>query len=159
MPIQLPPPTPASIGAVPISRLINSANGILGGGDLSADLDLELELLTGGANYTPTYSNLLNATTILHRNAWFMRVGNTVHVGGAVTITPTNPSTVLLGVSLPIASNLSSDYDLAGMICNAAASTVGGARGRAADDIAQIVWNAPGTSAVDYWYNFSYPII
>jgi hypothetical protein len=94
-----------------------SSAGILAWGDLT-NMSGVLPIANGGGlsgTYTPTLSNTTNVSASTARQCTYMRVGNTVTVSGQLDIDPTTTLTAtLLGISLPIASSLSTVYQLAG---------------------------------------------
>ena len=86
--------------------------------------------------YTPT---LTNGTNIASSTAWplqYMRVGNTVTVGGYINIDTTATGASGLRMSLPIASNFTASTDAGG---------VGSRPSTAAND----AWNMYAVSATD----------
>lgn len=72
-------------------------------------------IVTSG-QYTPTLTNNTNiSASVANANTTYMRVGNVVSVAGSVTITPTaNSVATTLYISLPIASALTANGQLAG---------------------------------------------
>lgn len=70
--------------------------------------------ITSGT-YTPSLYNGTNvAASGLNADFMYIRIGNIVIVSGSITIDPTATGTTELGISLPIASNLGTSYDLNG---------------------------------------------
>jgi hypothetical protein len=68
--------------------------------------------------YTPTLTNTTNVASSTASSCQYMRVGNVVTVSGQVDITPTSAGAItVLGVSLPIASNLSAGRNCCGTSC------------------------------------------
>lgn len=59
--------------------------------------------------YTPTLTNTTNITASTANTAYYTRVGNMVTVSGRVSIDPTATGSITLGVSLPIASDISNN--------------------------------------------------
>lgn len=64
--------------------------------------------------YTPTLTNVTNITASEAFPCTYMRVGNTVTVSGKVDIDQTSPGAIELGISLPIASTFTNDYQCSG---------------------------------------------
>lgn len=64
--------------------------------------------------YTPTLTNTTNISASTPRLCSWIRVGNVVTVGGQLDIDPTALGDTLLGISLPIASALTTAYQLGG---------------------------------------------
>jgi hypothetical protein len=59
--------------------------------------------------YTPTLTNTTNITASTANTTYYTRVGNMVMVSGRVSIDPTAAGSITLGVSLPIASDISNN--------------------------------------------------
>ena len=70
--------------------------------------------LVAYGTYTPTLTNTTNIGASTARLATYMRVWNTVTVAWQIDIDPTATWAVLLGISLPIASDFSTVYQLWG---------------------------------------------
>lgn len=66
--------------------------------------------------YTPTLTNATNVASSTAFNAQYSRVGNVVTVSGRVDVTPTAGAgaITLLGISLPLASTITSDGEING---------------------------------------------
>ena len=74
--------------------------------------------------YTPTLTNAANIAASTAFTCQYMRVGNVVTVSGRVSIDPTTASTATtLGMSLPIASDLTEQTQLGGTFSTSAIST------------------------------------
>lgn len=110
--------------------------------------------------YTPTYTDILNATTITAYSTAYYRVGNKVTVFGRVDIDPTTATAVSFLMTLPIASNIGGFGDLAGSFVNInAAPITGSIVGDSGGDGASIQFT-PTTAAAQVWqFNFSYKVI
>jgi hypothetical protein len=66
--------------------------------------------------YTPTISNTTNVAASTMRQAFFTKVNNVVTVYGTIEIDPTSGAAATsFNLSLPIASNLATSYDLSGV--------------------------------------------
>lgn len=61
--------------------------------------------------YTPTYTGILNVTSITGHQCSYMRVGDVVHVQGKVEIDPTIVGSTSVRVSLPVSNNFGNDYE------------------------------------------------
>jgi lysophospholipase L1-like esterase len=80
---------------------------------LRAQSDLGGGLLSG--TYTPTLTNVANVAASTAYSCQYSRVGTVVTVSGEVDIDPTTTLTLTqLGISLPIASNLTATNELGG---------------------------------------------
>lgn len=121
--------------------------------------------ITGGASaassgtYTPGFADAGNAASAV-ANAPFtwMRIGNVVHVAGNATVAPITPGVPFsMYVTLPIASNLVSLGDLAGVMAfgGASANFAGGVYAHPASDRAQC-YSYMGTGGDNAAISFSY---
>lgn len=141
-----------------------------GFGDLSgvaaAGHDQSVTLAAG--TYTPTLTNVANAGSLSPSVAQYIRVGGTTTVSGKLTFTPSagGGTTTRIGISLPVASNLTADSDLAGSATGNSAtqlSTSNGivtfaALGDAANDRAELNGLCYFTGANALWYHFTYAV-
>jgi len=140
-------------------RNINGA-GLITVTQNTGDITIDAPTIASG-NYTPTLFNTTNvAVSVAHVTNW-IRVGNMVTVSGRVEIDPTNNnSSTVLGISLPIASNLASSEDVGG---SAAAADVAGqcaaVLGDAVNDRALMQFVAGSATNHSMWFTFMYEII
>lgn len=114
---------------------------------------------TGDGAYTPTVGDLTNTVAPTPGVAMWSRVGDTVTVSGAVSITPQASGTVQVDLSLPVPSNLGVPADLAGT-CGAGgvAGMCGSVWGNDATDRARVQFTTTVTTAQNVRYTFSYRI-
>jgi hypothetical protein len=108
--------------------------------------------------YTPSLTNATNVAASTAHVCQYMRVGNVVTVSGRVDIDPTTASTATsLGMSLPIASNITAFTQLGGTFCTPALSTntTGAIRGNLANDRADFEIIV-GTDVASRSYHFSF---
>lgn len=70
---------------------------------------------SSSGNYTPSASGLSGFDSVVPGNAFWLRVGNIVHVSGIVTADPSTTGTVQFDLSLPVASTLGGSSSLAGV--------------------------------------------
>lgn len=114
--------------------------------------------------YTPTITNVANASSITGYEARYIRVGSIVSVTGRfdATVTSGSGTATEIGISLPIASNLASTDDLAGVF-QIHLSLGGGAivvvEADITNDRAKIRFNSSGSGATTFVYAYSYEII
>jgi hypothetical protein len=108
--------------------------------------------------YTPTSFNTTNIAASTPQSAQYMRVGNTVTVSGQIDIDPTATGFAILGLSLPIASNLTSPVQLSGVF-NCPDAAGGGVYGDAANDRATFQFTATSASNLTYYYTFTYQVL
>jgi hypothetical protein len=96
----------------------NIAADSIGTSEIAANIITQSEVSTSfitSGTYTPTLTNTTNITaSTANADTMYFRVGSIVHVAGRVDIDPTGTGTVVLGISLPIASNFSSENQCAG---------------------------------------------
>lgn len=117
--------------------------------------------LTSGT-YTPTLTNTTNITSSTALVCFYQRVGNIVFVNGSATITATSTgTTTVLGVSLPVASNIGASTDLKGFgISNYSFWTDPILSGDSANDRATLTYavgDTAGTQTV--YFQFSYSVL
>lgn len=90
--------------------------------DITVELTGVVPLTLGGTGassatqtYTPTLTNTANVAASTARLCTYMRVGNVVTVSGQLDIDPTTTATLTtLGISLPIASDFTTAFQLGG---------------------------------------------
>lgn len=131
------------------SALHNNALGLAG----------TTEQYVGSGTYTPTLTNVTNIAASTAYVCQFMRVGNVVTVSGRVDIDITTASIACeLGISLPIASTLSTDEQCSGVAAShAVASLCGRVSGDIAANRAQLRWIATADVANRAWsFTFTY---
>lgn len=115
-------------------------------------------LLSG--SYTPTLTNNTNIAASTAHTSYYFRVGDMVHVFGTVEIDATTASSqISMSMSLPIASNLGSSDDLAGVFGTSAASQAGRVTGSAGNDNASFVCVPDSSANLTYNFSFSYKVI
>jgi hypothetical protein len=108
--------------------------------------------------YTPTSFNTTNIAASTPQSAQYLRVGNTVTVSGQIDIDPTLVGFALLGLSLPIASAITSPVQLSGVF-NCPDAAGGGIYGDATNDRATFQMTATSASNLTYYYTFTYRVL
>jgi len=108
--------------------------------------------------YTPTLTNESNITASTAYQCQYMRVGNTVTVSGKINIDYTATGSATLGISLPIASDIANDNEVAGTM-NAEVNNGGVIRGDATNNRAQFYINTGSSAGYDYFFTFTYQIL
>jgi len=136
--------------AAGISTTTVTASGAVTGSNIVA---------TPSGTYTPTYTAGTNITGSTHRKAQWSRAGNVVTVSGAVTLTATASNTASqFYVTLPVASNLSTAYDLiggAGPTGAGATALTASIVGDAANDRALVsLISSAMTFVACYWFQY-----
>jgi len=111
--------------------------------------------------YTPTLTNSTNLDGSAAYAAQYTRVGDNVTVSGKVDVDPTTSGlATVLGISLPIASNLANEHECAG---SASAAVVGGQcaaiRGNVASDRAEMAFIAQTNTNQAMFFTFTYRVI
>lgn len=111
--------------------------------------------------YTPTLSNTTNITSsTANADAKWFRVGNIVRVSCQVSVRPAGAGSCVLGVSLPIASNLAASTELSG-VGVWSTTIVGSVTGDTTNDRATFTFTAtadPGVEAPTQ-IEFSYEVL
>ena len=115
--------------------------------------------LAAGA-YTPTLTNVANLDASTAYSCQYLRVGNTVTVSCKVDVDPTLAATsTQLGISLPVASNLSSAEQCAGAAFASGIASQGAAvLGDATNDRCQMQWVAGDVTNQPMFLTFSYKV-
>ena len=133
-----------ALGGLQISRVSISA---------TASVDGDGNVWSG--SYTPTVTNVTNASVNSPGPCTVTRVGNSVSVAGHINITPTAAGTCQVRLSLPVPFNLTAENQLAG---NGASDGSLSCRikGDATNDGALLTFNAPSTTSQSFGYNFTY---
>lgn len=114
------------------------------------------------STYTPTLTNDTNVASSSASLCRWIQVGNVVHVAGRVQITPTAGATLtVLGISLPVTSDIGAISDLSGVGARQDATTnqevtIGG---DATNDRASMVFVPANNTAYDYNFVFSYTVL
>jgi hypothetical protein len=140
-----------SFSGTPVSSIQSDVNGNLINGPLLA-----------AGTYTPTLTNGTNVAASTAYACQYMRVGNTVTVSGKVDIDPTAAAATVLGISLPIASALANDFQLAGTLSAGIESYAGSLKGDATNDRAQVDFVIPvtgSTANTSWFFSFTYLIL
>ena len=115
--------------------------------------------LTAGT-YTPTLTSTLNSDGVSAYEAKYSRVGNIVTVSGALDFDPTASGAVsYTTISVPIVSDLATEYDCAGTAVN---GNIGGESGHigadASADECIMVFFSGTTSNYTWRYIFQYEV-
>lgn len=120
----------------------------------------QIKILDYGT-YTPTLFNTTNVAASTSYEAWWTRIGNLVTVYGTVDIDPTAaaPTATVLGISLPIASNLGNTTQGTGQAVNDNFNVVGLMYSDAANDRMALAFNATNGNNQGFRYTFRYKIV
>ena len=118
-----------------------------------------LGIFTG--TYTPTLFNTTNVAASTAFVAQYMQVGNMVTVSGRVDIDPTNNNQqTILGMSLPVATNLATAEQCAGAInCATVAGASAAILGDPVNDRALIEFVSASVANQAFFFQFMYQIL
>lgn len=111
--------------------------------------------------YTPTLTNTTNVTSSSATTCQYMRVGNVVTVSGQVDIDPTTTGDTVMGVSLPVASNLSAQTNCGGTFAVLSGTVVQGGSiyADSVNDRVTFRMAASDTANRAYQFIFTYRVI
>lgn len=116
----------------------------------------ESEVRSG--TYTPTLTNVTNIAASTAYVCQWLRVGNVVTVSGKVDIDPTSAGATELGLSLPVASNFTSNEQCGGSF-HGESGDDGWIKGDATNDRASFNGNHSSTANQTSWFHFSYVVL
>lgn len=113
-----------------------------------------------GAPYTPTITAGTNTATPTAVVGWYLRIANTVFVGGRCSISHTAgaPTASDFDVSLPVASALAAAGDLAGVASGPQVS-LADVVANTTNDRAKVEYSIAATGAQTVSWQFSYTVI
>ncbi len=109
--------------------------------------------------YTPTLTNVNNAGALANEVAWYQRVGPFVTVYGSITLTPSSGggTATSVGITLPIATNLTSSNQVRGTgVYEATSRDIAYVGGDATNDRAELSFKANATGNDRVGFHFSY---
>jgi hypothetical protein len=116
--------------------------------------------VVSSSTYTPSLTNATNVAASTAYQCQWLRIGNVVTVSGKVSIDPTATGAIILGVSLPVASNIGNDYELGGVFANSIGEKAGRISGDATNNRANFVaLIAVDTTNQPWWFTFTYLVI
>lgn len=111
--------------------------------------------------YSPTLTNVANLDASTTFTAQYLRVGAVVTVSGRISVDPTTSGlSTILGISLPIASILSTSTQCAGVA--GASGIAGQVAAIAADTVnnrAEAIWVASDITNQSMFYTYTYTIV
>lgn len=110
--------------------------------------------------YTPTLTNVLNATASTAYLCNYSRVGDYVTVSGSVDVDITlSGNTTRISMTLPIASNFGSYLDASGTGVCAATGECAGIYGDSTNDYVVLDFLSSTTSNNTFYFTFGYSVI
>jgi hypothetical protein len=112
-----------------------------------------------GGTYTPTGTAVANVDSVLGIAGNYTRSGDGVSVSGGITVDQTAGGATLtkVGISLPVASNLSTG-NLYGVATSLDRVTIGFIAADGTNDRAELWFNSTGTGAISFNFSFGYQI-
>jgi hypothetical protein len=120
-------------------------------------------LTLASGRYTPTLTNTTNVAASTAYSSHYLRVGDEVVVQGSLDIDPTAGAgaATVLGISLPIASNLGASIDLSGSAASTTATvdTNMTLSGDTANDRASLAYSATDATNHNIKFQFTYQVI
>lgn len=139
---------------------LNGPLSIGNGGTGSTDAaNARTALQLASSTYTPTLEALTNVSTYTAYACQWMRIYSTVSVSGRVDVDPTSTGQTILGLSLPVASNIGNAYECAG---TAVAPAINGQAaaiyGDSTGDRARLEWETTDTSNRAMYFSFTYKV-
>lgn len=112
-------------------------------------------------DYSPVVTGVSNVSSVtLNAAMHYSRLGNYVEVDGSLLVTPLAAGSLQVDISLPIASNFASSYDLNGNATSPAAGVIAGSLiAETAGDKARLVIYSPDGVARYWRLYFRYKVI
>jgi hypothetical protein len=107
--------------------------------------------------YTPTLTNTTNVAASTAYQCFYTRSGDLITVSGKVSIDPTATTATALGISLPVASALTSDAQLAGT--GSTGVQTAAINADAANDRANFLFTATDITNQAWFFSFTYRVI
>lgn len=110
--------------------------------------------------YTPTLTNVANISASTAFQCQYLRLNSVVLVSGKVNADAIAAVSTVLGISLPISSNIGANEDCSGTaFCPTVAGQGAAILGDTANDRAQMEWIAADLSNRSMYFSFAYEII
>lgn len=113
--------------------------------------------ITSGT-YTPTLTNTTNIAASTALVTHYIRIGDEVQIGGIVNIDPTAAGACVMGMSIPIASNLTATADLSGTIVSSTSGENGYASADTTNDRATFNFVVSNTANHTFGFTISYTV-
>jgi hypothetical protein len=141
----------------------NIAADSIGTSEIASNIITQSEVSTSfitSGTYAPTLTNVTNiSASTCPSDLMYIRIGSMVHVGGRVTIDATAGGGIELGISLPIATNLTALGELGGAAGQTDTSEAFGIAGDAANNRAKLHGVTVSTANNSYYFTFIYRIL
>lgn len=113
--------------------------------------------LVSSGTYLPVLTNVTNIEFSISRTCHYIRIGNEVKVQGNIYVSTGPDGGTDIELTLPIASNLNSIFDLSGEGVSYASKDAVAIMGSLATNQAKIVFTANGFES-DIWFSFTYTV-
>lgn len=113
---------------------------------------------TAFGTWTPTLRNTTNIDSSTSAAGWYIRVGSKVVCGVRIEIDATAATATVIGISLPVASNIGAAGDVVGTIASRPGGS-GHVNGDSTNDEATAGFNALLTTNQAFYVTFIYTII
>lgn len=110
-------------------------------------------------DYTPALTNGANVAASTAYPCQFLRVGNVVHVSGRIDVDPTIVTITTVGISLPIASNLATTSQCAGVGASTSIAGAGGIYADVTNNRAELTFVTTNVANQDIHFTFTYLVI
>ena len=143
-----------AFGAIDLADGTNAVSGVLGeanGGTGVAD---------SVGSYTPTLTHVTNVASSTAYTSYWIRMGNVVVAMGVVDAAATGAGSTVLGISLPVASNFTSNIQCFGV---GATQSIAGLSpaiyGDGTNDRAAMDWVASDATSRSTFYLFGYVVL
>ena len=132
---------------------------LLGGADI---LPRSPTAAFDSGTYTPTLTNGTNVAAATALECQWLRIDDIVNVSGKVNVDPTSAATTtILGVSLPISSNIGAEEDVSG-VCgqhDVSAPSGGSIRGNNSTSVADLLMHPIGDGNAAWSFIFQYQLL
>jgi len=163
-------PIVVDMAGTPTTKYIKASKSLVTNGDTHdhsggdggtiAYSSLSGTLTQAAGTYTPTLTNTTNvAASSVNGTFQYLRLGNIVTVAGSVQINPTSLAATVLKISLPIASNFTTNYQANGNATNQGSSAQFGSIISETDDTVSVNFTALSTANAFWRIMFTYEIL
>lgn len=147
----------ASYDSTPV---IDGYVSVSSAGLTGSSIALSTGAITSGT-WTPTGTATSNLDSVTPSQGQYIRVGNVVSGSVLIALDPTASGRVTLGLSLPVASDLTNTYDATGIavLDDGSAATIGSVVADTSNDRLLVNIDNTATSAVNAIVSFTYQVI
>lgn len=145
-----------------IAEIATQAETNTGTDDARFITPLKLKNVATSGTYTPTLTGVTNIASSVAYQCQYMKVGSVVTVSGRLGAQATATTTdTTLAISLPIASNFTTDRNASGVAYQSDANrnTGGAIRSDISSDKAEFIYRSESTSMRSFYFTFTYEIL